>query len=389
MSSLAATQADGYYVPVDYFTSGEYKKKSLNQYQGSNGHSQYLQRGVVRFELPYDGFCLTCGTPVGRGTRFNARKVRAGAYISSPIYEFHMTCRICAVAEFVIRTNPKEQSFDYISGIHRRQDFSNTTAAAAATSVTSSFPTKLNGLSQLEASVNEKRKIETDRDALEALLRVNERTFGADFQNNSSIRSSFRIDRKKKKARLESATKLGWAKGMEVLLESDLEDIVKSKLVTFSNGRHVERQKLHHVQSSSMFPPKDESKRRPSSRRQKEDSNVRQRGDKPKIWSSSQTTTTARKVTTHLTDSFSPDTTLSQGNLVNDILSSNLQCTITTQVKTVKRLSLDSKTGKLSMMSNSLLSKSLPSSSSPSTKSSTAITSSPLDMLSLYHSDSE
>eukprot|EP00540_Astrosyne_radiata_P016122 CAMPEP_0116853432 /NCGR_PEP_ID=MMETSP0418-20121206/17911_1 /TAXON_ID=1158023 /ORGANISM="Astrosyne radiata, Strain 13vi08-1A" /LENGTH=46 /DNA_ID= /DNA_START= /DNA_END= /DNA_ORIENTATION= len=46
MSSLAATQADGYYC--------QYKKKSKNQFAGSKGHNQFSQKGVVRFELPYD-----------------------------------------------------------------------------------------------------------------------------------------------------------------------------------------------------------------------------------------------------------------------------------------------------------------------------------------------
>ena len=46
MSSLAATQADGMYIPPDYLESGAYKKKSLNQYANSKGHNQFLQRNV-------------------------------------------------------------------------------------------------------------------------------------------------------------------------------------------------------------------------------------------------------------------------------------------------------------------------------------------------------
>jgi coiled-coil domain-containing protein 130 len=52
MSSLAATQADGYYLPPEYYDSGTYKKKSKNQFANSKGHNQYVQSGVVRFELP-------------------------------------------------------------------------------------------------------------------------------------------------------------------------------------------------------------------------------------------------------------------------------------------------------------------------------------------------
>lgn len=96
MSSLAATQADGYHLPDEYYTSGAYKKKSISQFNGSKGHNQYLQRSVVRFELPFDGFCTKCSAIVGKGTRFNAHKAHIDDYFSSKIYEFTTKCRSCA-----------------------------------------------------------------------------------------------------------------------------------------------------------------------------------------------------------------------------------------------------------------------------------------------------
>lgn len=68
MSSLSATQSDGYYLPPEYFESGAYKKKSRNRFAAESannkngsckkgppikvGHNQWLKHGVVRFELP-------------------------------------------------------------------------------------------------------------------------------------------------------------------------------------------------------------------------------------------------------------------------------------------------------------------------------------------------
>lgn len=68
MSSLSATQSDGYYLPPEYFESGAYLKQSRNQFAASRnntnknndnnrqqiktGHNQWLKYGVVRFELP-------------------------------------------------------------------------------------------------------------------------------------------------------------------------------------------------------------------------------------------------------------------------------------------------------------------------------------------------
>ena len=75
MSSLSATQSDGYYLPPEYYDSGHYKKVSRNRFavesevgaqknKNNNntstaatkkikiGHNQWLKHGIIRFELP-------------------------------------------------------------------------------------------------------------------------------------------------------------------------------------------------------------------------------------------------------------------------------------------------------------------------------------------------
>lgn len=119
MSSLAATQADGYYIPRSYHDSGSYKRQSVSQHAGSAGHNQYLLRGVVRFELPLPAVCTTCGTAIGKGTRFNARKTRVDNYHSSIIYEFRFKCGKCE-HECVVRNDPKTRDYLYVSGIRKK-----------------------------------------------------------------------------------------------------------------------------------------------------------------------------------------------------------------------------------------------------------------------------
>jgi coiled-coil domain-containing protein 130 len=259
MSSLSATQADGYYIPPEYYTSGQYKKRSLNQFNGSKGHNQFLQKGVVRFELPYDGFCIPCGAHVSRGTRFNAAKTKNGAYLTSPIYEFRMKCRICAAVEFVIRTNPKQQSFDYVSGIHKQVQEFDTVEAGTVGVIDTENGNRLvgsadrNSLLHLETVATGKRKAATERDALETLMKVNGKTFGEDVSNNAIIRKCFRSDRNEKKARVKEGVKLGWAEGMEVLSGDLLQDVILAKSTTFSDGKATEQQKFRQLKTASIF----------------------------------------------------------------------------------------------------------------------------------------
>jgi len=74
MSSLAATQSDGFYFPPNYDgrrDGGLSKFNTNGQYKGSN---QYQQSGIIRFELPFDAWCLQCEAHLSKGLRFNAKK---------------------------------------------------------------------------------------------------------------------------------------------------------------------------------------------------------------------------------------------------------------------------------------------------------------------------
>lgn len=113
MSSLSATQSDGYYLPPEYFESGAYKKVSRNRFAAETannnkngdgkkgkpikvGHNQWLKHGVVRFELPEKVVCFGCKQSIGRGTRYNARKTKTDqSYFTTPIFEFNLSCRNC------------------------------------------------------------------------------------------------------------------------------------------------------------------------------------------------------------------------------------------------------------------------------------------------------
>lgn len=264
MSSLAATQADGYYIPPDYYTSGAYKKKSISQHAGSKGHNQFLTNSICRFELPFDGFCTSCDAIVGKGTRFNARKSHVDDYYTTRIYEFATTCRACGGCTFTIRTNPKERTFDYVTGIRRKVEEFNTAEAgthgiidtefgngilryengkvdgpgvddAAAAVTTTSGSCKLG---MLERNVVGQRIAQTEHDRMTSLLTLNSRMVH-DSDHNASIRRAFRIDRKAKKRRFDNAATLGLGRGIELIdgTKEVEEDTMLAKEVMHSRRR--------------------------------------------------------------------------------------------------------------------------------------------------------
>jgi len=267
MSSLAATQADGYWIPEDYYTTGAYKKKSISQFNGSKGHNQYLQRSVVRFELPFDGFCTKCDTIVGKGTRFNAHKAHVDDYFTSKIYEFTTKCRSCADCEFKIRTNPKERTFDYVVGIRKKIEEFDSPEAGTHGVIDTDFGPGIfeyrNGkvdapsdespgaLHLLEKNARNHRKTLTEHQQMSSLLRLNTK-LETDADANAALRSSFREDRKAKKRRLNDAA----GRGIEMLEETDADASTAKMLMqkTYDKQAHQsERNNFKSLRASSIF----------------------------------------------------------------------------------------------------------------------------------------
>ena len=301
MSSLAATQADGYHIPEEYYTSGAYKKKSVSQFNGSKGHNQYLQRSVVRFELPYDGFCTKCDAIVGKGTRFNAHKAHVDDYFSTKIYEFTTKCRSCGdkcvfrpplfyvminivtfssslyilhlCSEFKIRTNPKQRSFDYILGIRKKKEEFDSAAAGTHGVIDTDFGDgifefrdgKVDAISGdaaslqlLEKNARSHRKTLTEHEQMCSLLQLNAK-LETDADANAALRSTFRDDRKAKKRRLEDAASAGLGRGIEMSKETDSDVIMAKRFMQNTldkRARKSERDNFKSLRASGIFGSK-------------------------------------------------------------------------------------------------------------------------------------
>eukprot|EP00934_Nitzschia_sp_Nitz4_P003722 Nitzschia sp. Nitz4//scaffold334_size18717//16855//17943//NITZ4_008766-RA/size18717-processed-gene-0.18-mRNA-1//-1//CDS//3329548263//3712//frame0 len=266
MSSLAATQADGYYLPPEYFESGQYKKKSKNAFAASQAGVRLSNKNIVRFELPYRGFCLGPGCKdlhsIGRGTRFDAEKVSTGEkYFTTPIWEFQMKCRRCQ-HPWRIRTNPQARGFDYVEGVRRaahQDDDDNdddTSTIVSNPLLSTDETTSTSALSRLETASQGKRKALTERETLEQLQSLNAQTTLQDASLNQKIRASFRSDRKSKKRRLSSAQRLGWRAGMEHLETDALEDVCTSRSMVYGRPRQLEQQSFSQLRQSSILDKK-------------------------------------------------------------------------------------------------------------------------------------
>lgn len=73
----------------------------------------------IRFEMPYNVWCLGCKVHIGMGVRYNAEKTKVAKYYSTDIYQFRMRCHLCGNT-IEIRTDPKRFDYEIIKGLVRR-----------------------------------------------------------------------------------------------------------------------------------------------------------------------------------------------------------------------------------------------------------------------------
>jgi coiled-coil domain-containing protein 130 len=73
---------------------------------------------VIRFEVPFNVWCLKCNEHIAQGERFNAEKQQVGNYLSTKILAFtmrhHCGCKI------VIQTDPKNCEYVCMEGVRRK-----------------------------------------------------------------------------------------------------------------------------------------------------------------------------------------------------------------------------------------------------------------------------
>ena len=205
MSSLAAVQADGYYIDPSRFDHRKRGRDGYNQLAGSHPLGERAKRLrsegilVIRFELPYDSWCLGCDAHIAMGVRYNADKKEVGHYLSTPIYEFRMTCARCS-HPFVIRTDPKSASYEFVSGIRRKvKTFDAADVGlealvgpppAAAAALARGDP-----LYKLEHAGDDRRRADSAGARLTALLEMRSERWEDDYSANARLRATARADR--------------------------------------------------------------------------------------------------------------------------------------------------------------------------------------------------
>jgi len=180
--------------------------------------------------MPWNMWCTSCDSHIGRGVRFNAKKNQIGRYFSTKIWEFSMKCHLCG-GIIVICTDPQNCDYKVTVG-GKRRCMSYSTADLEVIEIHNEVHKErmeMDPIYRLQHEEEDKRKKMENALRLQSLHRLQERE-KADYDNNSKLRRQFRAKKKRKMEMVKAAEDKGLA--IE-LLEGTKEDEEAAQRVEF------------------------------------------------------------------------------------------------------------------------------------------------------------
>jgi coiled-coil domain-containing protein 130 len=233
---MGELKGQNHYYPADF----DYKKhKNLNNYHGTHALRDRKKTGyiIIRFEMPFNVWCLGCNNHIGMGVRYNAEKRKIGMYYTTPLYEFQMKCALCP-QKFIIRTDPKNFDYEMVEGCRRQEKRFDSGELDNVAPVDRSESLKLDAdaMYKREHQKNDKDKQEDIKDTIEKLEWIQER-LRDDYTANCALRNQFRSEKKYLSGVKISDDNLKQRLSLDIALQPESEEdrIIAKRMLLYKN----------------------------------------------------------------------------------------------------------------------------------------------------------
>eukprot|EP00163_Fabomonas_tropica_P012380 TRINITY_DN23656_c0_g1_i1.p1 TRINITY_DN23656_c0_g1~~TRINITY_DN23656_c0_g1_i1.p1 ORF type:complete len:315 (+),score=45.30 TRINITY_DN23656_c0_g1_i1:128-1072(+) len=157
---------------------------------------------VVRFETPWNMWCLGCDEHIGKGVRYNAQKKKAGKYHTTTIWSFRMKCHLCP-QWFEIQNDPANTDFKIISGCRRKVETWEAGPAEGTIKLADEEEKQKleDPMYRLEHGEADKKRAADTRHVLTRLQEERDSRGKDDYATLSSLRRKFRNEKKARASR--------------------------------------------------------------------------------------------------------------------------------------------------------------------------------------------
>jgi coiled-coil domain-containing protein 130 len=201
------------YHPPAFFESGA---KSINKFRGVHALRERARKLktegilIIRFEMPFNIWCLSCNDMIGKGTRFNAEKSDDGFYHSTKILKFAMKCAKCK-NKIIIHTDPQNCDYKVTSGAKKKEEEFQYDPlednVAVLTDPEILEKRENNAMAKLEHLQEDYTKSLELVPALTQLQQIRDNDWKSDYELSSILRKKNRETKQQQKAELEQFEK--------------------------------------------------------------------------------------------------------------------------------------------------------------------------------------
>ncbi|KND88107.1 Protein saf4 [Tolypocladium ophioglossoides CBS 100239] len=211
---------------------------------GNKLHNKHKRPAVVRFEMPFAVWCASCPKPtvIGQGVRFNAEKRRAGAYHSTPVWNFRMRHADCGGA-LEIQTDPRNTAYVVVRGGTRRD--TGEPACDAVPTAEAREALRRNAFANLERTIEDREQLRRAGERIEGLMEASARHWDDPYAQNQRLRRAFRAGRQAREREAAAAADLGdrMSLGIELVPATE-DDARRAAQVDFGRGSSDARSRL-------------------------------------------------------------------------------------------------------------------------------------------------
>ncbi|KAA8909316.1 CWC16 protein [Sphaerosporella brunnea] len=235
----------GRYIPPEFEGQTTGNKLHGKKPPGFRGDKQ-----TVRFEMPFNIFCMTCDGHIAQGVRFNAEKKKVGNYFSTPIFSFRMRHTVCS-GWIEIRTDPQNTSYVVIEGA-KKKAADDELAPGVIKIHDPAEATLEDPFARAEKSVVDKTVVKQGAARIAELKDLSDRQWADPYEHSRKMRKVFRVERKVLNEKAAAAEAICDRAGLSIeLLDEIPEDAQRAKLIKFGDPSH--EQKIFEAHSKPLF----------------------------------------------------------------------------------------------------------------------------------------
>lgn len=141
--------------------------------------------------MPFSIICAHCSGHIAQGVRFNAEKLKVGAYFTTPIFSFRMKHSVCS-GWLEVRTDPQNTAYVVFSGAKKMAEEGGD-AGPKLIRITDPDPAEEDPFARAEKEGRDKIVVRQGGERIAELQGLSERQWRDPYAHSRKLRKVFRV----------------------------------------------------------------------------------------------------------------------------------------------------------------------------------------------------